>query len=126
MLARPAVTSGAPRPMRSPAPRAGRPRLRGERRPGRGRHESSSPAILRPPGLGSPGLLTGALDEDDGVAGGDDFAVGVRRPGRAGPAGALVFSVSWWWSFGRDFGDGPAGAGLVDDGLVGGKAATRA
>jgi len=32
----------------------------------------------------------------------------------------LVFTVSVWWSFCRDFGDGGSGAGFVDDGLVGG------
>src|SRR6266545_2364306 len=29
--------------------------------------------------------------------------------------------LSAWWSFGRDFGDGGAGGGLVDDALIGGE-----
>ena len=35
------------------------------------------------------------------------------------PAGSVVFRVSRWCSVCRDFGDGCAGGGFVDDGLVG-------
>jgi hypothetical protein len=35
------------------------------------------------------------------------------------PGGALVLVVAWWWSVCRgEFGEGGAGAGFVDDGLM--------
>src|SRR6266496_1762248 len=40
------------------------------------------------------------------------------RPRRLGAGGTVVCVVAWWWSVCRDFGDGGAGALLVDDGLA--------
>ena len=70
-------------------------------------------------------LLTGALDEDDGVVDGDDVLWHEEAP----PTWSAGLWCSWCrggvqgvagGSFGGDFGDGGAGAGFVDDGLVAG------
>jgi hypothetical protein len=44
----------------------------------------------------------------------------VKRPRRIGAGRVFSFRVPAWCSFCRDFRDGGAGGGFIDDGLVGG------
>jgi hypothetical protein len=71
-------------------------------------------------GLRISRLLAGIQDEHDGRIDDEDVRLCNDPVGRC-PARSVVFRVSGWCSVCRDFGDGRAGGGFVDDGLVGGE-----
>ena len=77
-------------------------------------------------------MLPGVFDEDVAVVRGEDGWAENAPPAGAGRGvghrgDVLVVVVTAWCSrcriglFGRDFGDGGAGGGFVDDGFVGGE-----
>ena len=64
-------------------------------------------------------VLRGAENEHERGVEGEDVVVR-KDPAGWVPGGVLVFRVPAWCSVCRDFGDGGAGGGFIDDGLVGG------
>ena len=70
------------------------------------------------PGEGGITVLTGTQDEHVGGIDGEDVRCEMTPPGWC-PAGSVVFGETVWCSVCGDFGDGCAGGGFVDDGLVG-------